>query len=272
MSQEIAVQKEDNKKKILAFLEKDRLWAGYAICDLEPKQFPLCEWYAAYSDKRIISLCLYFKGFEIPTQITFGNDLGIDEILKNIGAPKRMHAHFLPSHKRVLSKHYRFDKLQLMKRMAITKEAFTPVTGSASRLTENNLSELEALYAKLAGAFFLSDMLASGVYYGKRIRGSLVSVAGTHVSSPSHKIACVGGVFTLPSYRGKGYATICTSKVVEELLHNHKDVILNVESKNFPAIKVYEKLGFREHCRFFEDSGTAKKPEGNLKSFSSNSV
>lgn len=259
MSQEIAVQKEDNKKKILAFLEKDRLWAGYAICDLEPKQFPLCEWYAAYSDRRIISLCLYFKGFETPAQITFGNDLGINQILGNIGVPKRVHAHFLPSHKRVLSKHYRFDKLQLMKRMAITKEFFTPVTGSASKLTKNNLSELEAFYAKLARAFFLPTMLASGVYYGIRINGALVSVSGTHISSPSYKIACVGGVFTLPSYRGKGYATICTSKVVEELLHNHKDVILNVDSKNFPAIKVYEKLGFKEHCTFFEGSGTARR-------------
>jgi ribosomal protein S18 acetylase RimI-like enzyme len=258
MSQEISVRREEDKQRILAFLEKDRVWSGYAICDLEHALFSLCEWHTAYSNGKIISLCLYFKGFETPTQITFGNDLGMSKILENIDTPKHVYAHFLPAHKKVLTKYYGFDKLKLMKRMAITKETFTPFAGSALRLTENNLSELKKIYAKRAETFFLSYMLTSGVYYGIRRDGKLVSVAGTHVSSPLHKIACVGNVFTLSSYRNKGYATICTSKVVEELLCNHKDVILNVDSKNIPAIKVYEKLGFREHCTYFEGLGTAK--------------
>jgi len=259
MRQEISVRREDDKERILAFLEKDRVWAGYAICDLEPKLFSLCEWYAAYLNGKIISLCLCFKGFETPTQITFGNSLGISKIFEKINIPKQMHAHFLSTHKKVLTEYYSFDKLKLMKRMAITKEFFTPVAGSALRLTENNLSELKTFYAKRAETFFLSDMLTLGVYYGIRREGTLVSVAGTHVTSSLHKIACIGNVFTLPSHRGKGYATICTSKVVEDLLLNHKDIILNVDSKNTPAIKVYKKLGFKEHCTFFEGTGTAKK-------------
>jgi RimJ/RimL family protein N-acetyltransferase len=255
MSQEISVHREDDKEKLLAFLEKDRVWAGYAICDLEPELFSICEWYDTHSDRKIVSLCLYFKGFETPTQITFGDALGLGKILKKISIPENVHAHLLPVHKKVLTKYYSFKKLKLMKRMATTRELFNPIAGSASRLTENDLAELEILYANRAETFFLPNMLASGVYYGIRRDGTLVSVAGTHVSSLSHKIACVGNVFTLPSYQGKGYATLCTSKVVEELLLNHKDIILNVDSKNIPAIKVYEKLGFREHCIFFEGSG-----------------
>jgi predicted GNAT family acetyltransferase len=125
-------------------------------------------------------------------------------------------------------------------------------------LTENDLSELKTFYAKRAETFFLPYMLTSGVYYGIRKDGMLVSVAGTHASSQIHKIACIGKVFTLPSYRNKGYATICTSKVVENFLLDYEDVILNVDSKNVPAIKVYKKLGFREHCTYFEGLGTAK--------------
>jgi len=257
MNQEISIQREEDKERILAFLDKDRVWAGYAICDLKPKLFSQCEWYTAYSNGEIISLCLYFKGFETPTQITFGNDLGIDKILERIDTPKCVHAHFLPTQKSVLTKHYRFDKPKLMKRMAITKELFKLATGSASRLTENDLQELETFYAKREETFFLKDMLISGVYYGIRKDSKFVSVAGTHVTSSLYKMACIGNVFTHPFHRGKGYATICTSKVVEELLHNHKDVILNVDSKNIAALKVYEKLGFREHCTFFE--GTGKK-------------
>jgi predicted GNAT family acetyltransferase len=104
-------------------------------------------------------------------------------------------------------------------------------------------------------------MLTSGVYYGIRKDGTLVSVAGTHVCSSNHKIACVGNVFTLPSCCDKGYATICTSKVVEELLLSHSDIILNVNSKNIPAIKVYKKLGFREHYTYYGGLGTLKPQE-----------
>jgi len=258
MSKKISIRRESDKEKILAFLEKDRVWSGYAICDLEPELFSQCEWHAAYSNGKVISLCLYFKGFEAPTQITFGNDLGISKIIESIAAPKHVYAHFLSTHKKVLTKYYKFDKLKLMKRMAITKELFTPVAGSTLRLTENNLSELKNFYAKRAETFFLPYMLASGVYYAIRKDGTLVSIAGTHASSALHKIACLGNVFTLPSYRSKGYATICTSKVVEDLLLNHKDVILNVDSKNIPAIKVYKKLGFREHCTYSEGPGTAR--------------
>lgn len=258
MSQKISVRKEDDKEKILAFLKKDRVWAGYAICDLEPELFSQCEWHAAYSNQRIVSLCLYFKGFEKPTQITFGSDLGIGKILEEISAPKHVHAHFLPAHKKILTTYYSFDKLKLMKRMNITKELFNPVAGSAFRLTEDNLAELQTFYTRREETFFLPDMLKSGTYYGIRKDDTLVSVAGTHASSPSHKIACIGNIFTLPSYRNKGYATICTSKVVEELLLNHKDIILNVDSKNVSAIRVYEKLGFRRHCTYLEGAGTAK--------------
>ena len=262
MGQEISVRKEDDKEGILAFLERDCVWAGYAICDLEPQLFSLCEWYAAYSNGEIISLCLYFKGFETPTQITFGDDLGLSKIFEKIDTPKHVHAHLLPIHKKILTKYYSFNKLKLMKRMATTKESFTSVAGSALRLTENNLSELEIFYAEREETFFLQEMLTSGVYYGIRKDGTLVSAAGTHVISPLYKIACVGNVFTLPLHRNKGYATICTNKVVEELLHSCRDVILNVDSQNIPAIRVYEKLGFKEHCTFFEGPGTKKRQTG----------
>jgi predicted GNAT family acetyltransferase len=154
--------------------------------------------------------------------------------------------------------------------MALTEETFMPNdNGSAVKLTESDILELKDLYEKREEPFFLPYMLTSGTYYGIRKDGKLVSAAGTHVTSSTNKIACMGTVFTHPAYRGKGYATICVSKVVEELLLSHKDIILNVDSKNFSAIRIYEKLGFREHCTFFEATATAKKAEKGLKSFSS---
>lgn len=256
MKGEIVVRREGDKARIHSLLETDRIWAGYALCDLEQKLFRLCDWHAAYMDDAMISLCLYYKGLQPPTQITIGEPYGIEKILNVADVLRELYAHIPLHHREVLERYYAFNELQLMKRMAVGEDTFTPVAGKATRLNEEDLRDLEKLYALHSRAFFRPYMPVSGVYYGIRRKGVLVSAAGTHVCSPSYSIACLGNVFTHPSYRGKGYATISTSQVVEELLTRHHDVILNVDSQNTPAITIYEKLGFREHCTYLEGSGT----------------
>ncbi len=255
MKKKISVRKETDKETIRSFLEMDRAWAGYAICDLKQEMFPLCDWHVAYTNGDIISLCLYFKGLRLPTQITMGEPFGIDEILKTADIPEEIYAHIPLHHREVVEKYYHFHELRLMKRMIVTEEAFSSIAGKATRLNECDLTNLEKLYASQPGTFFRPYMLTSGVYYGLKKDDALVSVAGTHVCSASHGMACVGGVFTHPSYRGAGYATICTSEVVKRLLTRCQDVILNVSTQNTPAIKIYEKLGFHEHCTYLEGLG-----------------
>jgi GNAT superfamily N-acetyltransferase len=256
MKGEILVREERNKDRIRSLLETDRLWAGYALCDLEQELFRLCDWHVACINHAVISLCLYYKGLQPPTQITVGEPYGIEKILKAAAVLREIYAHIPVHHREVLERYYSFGKLQLMKRMAVAEDAFTPVAGEATRLNEEDLRDLEKLYAFHSRAFFRPYMLTAGVYYGLKRHDILVSAAGTHVCSPSHSIACLGNVFTHPSHRGRGYATICTSRVVEELLTHHQDVILNVGSQNTPAIAIYERLGFHEHCTYLEGSGT----------------
>ncbi len=256
MKGEILVREERDKERIRSLLETDRLWAGYALCDLEQELFRLCDWHVACIDDTVISLCLYYKGLQPPTQITVGEPYGIEKILKAAAVLREIYAHIPLHHREVLERYYSFGELQLMKRMAVAEDAFTPVAGEATRLNKEDLRDLEKLYAVHSRAFFRPYMLTTGVYYGLKRHGVLVSAAGTHVCSPSHSIACLGNVFTHPSHRGKGYATICTSRVVEELLTHHQDVVLNVGSQNTPAIAIYERLGFHEHCTYLEGLGT----------------
>ena len=252
MEQKITILKEFNKQRIHSFLKTDRIWAGYAICDLEEDLFPVCDWYTAYKDNEVISLCMYFKGIQPPAQITMGELIGLEKILKAVNLPRRVHAHIPLNHREIVNQHYYFSELHSMKRMFVTREFFRPAAGQAKKMSERDLKDLEKLYAIQPGNFFRSYMLTSGVYYGLRSDGTLVSVAGTHVCSTSYSLACVGNVFTHPSYRGRGYATICTSQVVRELLTRYRDVILNVADQNTVAIRIYKQLGFHEYCTFLE--------------------
>ena len=83
-------------------------------------------------------------------------------------------------------------------------------------------------------------------------RGELVAAAGTHVISPSARLAVVGNVLTHVDYRGRGFATAVTGAVTAELLRTCDQVVLNVRADNPPAINAYRRLGYAEHARFEE--------------------
>ncbi len=57
----LSVTKVEDKEAIYRFLEQDRLYAAYAIGDLEPSLFLQCDWYGALRDERMTALCLRFK-------------------------------------------------------------------------------------------------------------------------------------------------------------------------------------------------------------------
>lgn len=259
MGQEIKVKKESDRQKIYSFLEADRIWAAYAICDLEEELFPLCDWYMAYKNDEVISLCMYYNELQPPAQISVGDSIGLENILNTTKLPREIHAHIPFNHHETIMKFYDFAELNSMKRMVVKSEDFKATTGEAYQLSEKDLTELEELYSFHGENFFRPYMLKSGVYYGVRMDSKLVSAAGTHVCSPLYGIACVGNIFTHPTHRGKGFATICTSRTVKDLLARYQTVVLNVDSQNIPALRIYRKLGFREYCTFIESTGSLRK-------------
>ena len=74
-----------------------------------------------------------------------------------------------------------------------------------------------------------------------RVNGRLVAAAGTHVISPTARLAVVGNVLTHVDYRGRGFATAVTGAVTAELLRYCDQVVLNVRADNPPALQAYRR-------------------------------
>ena len=98
-------------------------------------------------------------------------------------------------------------------------------------------------------------MVEDGIYYGVRVRGRLVSAAGTHVVNPREGIGVVGNVMTHADFRGHDFAKMVTAAVTAELLERTADVALNVHADNAPAVAAYARLGYRTYSEIVERIG-----------------
>ena len=76
------------------------------------------------------------------------------------------------------------------------------------------------------------------IFVGRRI----ASVAMTYVRMP--EVWVVGGVYTKPQYRGRGYAKAVTSAVTRDALRAGAKALLQVREDNEPAVRVYRRLGY----------------------------
>jgi len=244
-----------NKEQILTFLQQDRVYAAYAIGDLETSLFAQCQWFGAEYDGEMRALALFFTGLNPPALFTMEDTDGVAAILDSALQPERAYFTCRAEHLPVVEAFYDLDEVEEMFRMAIAPADFRRVPGPTVKLNLSYLNDLRQLYQLGGGDAFAPYQLRDGIYYGVEINGQLVSAAGTHLVSPTFGVAAVGNIFTHPNHRRRGYAAACTSHVVEELLAQGLDVVLNVNRENIEAIGVYKRLGFRQYCPYIEVLG-----------------
>jgi ribosomal protein S18 acetylase RimI-like enzyme len=253
-----------DKEQILAFLQQDRLYAAYAIGDLEPNLFAQCQWFGVEDDGKTQALALFFTGLNPPALFTMGDDDGLAAILDSALRPRQAYFTCRAEHLPTVKAYYDLDEIEHMFRMTIDPTDFRHVPGPTIKLDLSYLDALRQLYRLGGGDAFAPYQLrdlgsgSGGVYYGIKADGQLVSAAGTHLVSPTFGVAAVGNIFTHPNHRRRGYATACTSQVVEELISQGLDVVLNVNRENTEAMGIYKKLGFRRYCPYIEVVGERK--------------
>jgi ribosomal protein S18 acetylase RimI-like enzyme len=249
-----------DKPQILAYLETDRLYAAYAIGDLEAGMFEQTTWARAERAGRLRALVLQFHGLQPPPLLLMGDTDGLRAILQDALHPEWVYLTCRPHHLSMTRDAYAWGETIPMWRMALQPARFQPAQGDCVRLGPAHADRLAELYALGGGRAFSPPQVQHGAFYGLFADGQLVAAAGTHLVSPTYGVAAVGNVFTRPDCRGRGYGTATTSAVVAELLQRGiRDVVLNVGQDNEAAIRIYERLGFQRYCLFLEGPARARK-------------
>jgi ribosomal protein S18 acetylase RimI-like enzyme len=207
----------------------------------------------AYDDAgRAISLVMHHEGLVPQPLFLMGDPDGCRSVLESVLRPRDAYVQGTEPQEAAIADLYELDAPLAMLRMVVDRDTFVPFAGPAERLTALDVDDLNRLYQLGFRAGFPAAVLDDGVYYGVRVRGRLVSAAGTHAVNPREGIAVVGNVMTHTDFRGHDFAKMVTSAVTAELLDHVTDVALNVHADNAPAVAAYTRLGYGVHCQLIE--------------------
>lgn len=117
-----------------------------------------------------------------------------------------------------------------------------PPNATSRQLTSADVPEMVALAELTQPGPFHNRTIELGVFYGIFDSGRLVAMAGQRLHLPD--FVEVSAVCTHPDARGRGFARALMAQVIQEIRRRGKTPILHTFADNYPAIRVYEGLGF----------------------------
>jgi ribosomal protein S18 acetylase RimI-like enzyme len=221
--------------------------------------------HAAFENDDLIGYLLLYTATDVPSVILECEPRVAEKLIQN--APENNFImHTSPDLLNVVNRNFPNAKNYLENWMFIRKDAANPLT---SKLVRRLSTQEDALaFSKLVlnrkdrpkrNLKKYLDWIAKMPMYGTFVKNELVSYAGSFIQLP--QIWMIGGVYTAPNHRNKGYASLATSAVTKEALGKAEKAALFVRSDNLPAISVYEKIGYRKIGeKLWIDVGTRMKP------------
>jgi ribosomal protein S18 acetylase RimI-like enzyme len=253
---ELRAREVSDRDQIASFLRTDRLYAAYALGDLDSSGRRRMTWGMAHAaDGHPIALAMHHEGLVPQPLFVMGDTTGVREILASVIKPRDAYFQASAEHQPALGDLYELEAPLAMLRMVVDREAFQSFAGPAERLGPGDIDDLNRLYQLGFRTGFPISVVEDGIYYGVRVRGRLVSAAGTHVINAREGIGVVGNVMTHADFRGHDFAKMVTAAVTAELIDRTGEVALNVHADNAPAIAAYSRLGYRTHCEIVERLG-----------------
>jgi ribosomal protein S18 acetylase RimI-like enzyme len=255
---------ENNKQRVIDSLQLDIIRHVFAFYDIqhEPEHTKM---YAAFENRSLKGYVLTYTALDFPSVI-LECESNIAEKLIDHAPENRLIMHAPPNLLPIVKRKFPCAKCYVEDWMLVKKgEAYFFTSQLVRRLfTEDDASKLAVLLSLQKNRprgkqEKYVDLIGRQPIYGVFANGKLVSYAGSFIQLP--QVWMIGGVYTHPKHRSKGYATLATSAVTEEALKNAEAAALFVRSDNYSAIKVYKKIGYKKIGeKLWIDAGTGMRP------------
>ena len=88
LTERIQVRQTSDRVLLRAFLERDRLFAAYAICDLDDREFNRTRWGGAFDGDRLLALAMEYVGFAPQPLFVMGEPEGVTAVLRSVIRPR----------------------------------------------------------------------------------------------------------------------------------------------------------------------------------------
>lgn len=255
---------EVNKQRLVECLKSDVIKHVFAFYDVQYDSEHTTT-YAAFKKNRVIGYILTYTATDVLSVVLESEEDAAETLIAH--APENQFImHTTPNLLPAIKRNFPNAKDYIENWMLIRKPEASFYN---SRLVKRLLTEEDA--AMLANLLLQRtdrpkrmmkkyiEWVTKMPIYGVFEKDVLVSYAGSFIQLP--QVWMIGGVYTDPKHRNKGYALLATSAVTEEALRQAEAAALFVRSDNYPAIRVYEKIGYRKIGeKLWIDVGTELRP------------
>jgi len=259
MSLSVLKAREEHGEAVLDLARRDVVLNAFMICDWrELRETGACDFYVATKgpDGPVEAACVVFHDREFDSIVFCGSREGIKAILAELRPRKAVLPRVKPEELGAVIEALGSGMGPIYDALLMTcdRNSFRP-------LIRHHVVKLGPEHAELYRALMagredrpmklsleearerLSD--ASRPVFAILHEGRIASVAMLYLSMP--EVSLVGGVYTVPELRNKGFATSATAAATREALRRSELAALIVKADNRPAIRAYERAGYRVH-------------------------
>jgi len=127
---------------------------------------------------------------------------------------------------------------------------------NAERIATIMKDAFPEVWGTMTSQKIVEGMNAGVNWLGIKVNGEVVSVSSIRLTE---WMGLIGTVATHEVHRNKGYATSLVSEFVKKILEKLSTAMIYVLTDNPPAIRVYEKVGFKPYRTYFFIIGERQK-------------
>ena len=130
----LLVRPSTDRDLLRRFLEQDRLFAAYALCDLDEREFPRTRWGVASRGDRPVAVALEYTGLAPQPLFVRGEADGIAALLREVVRPHAAYLACRIGDLAAVQQVYQVEPGPLMVRMWVDRATFRPAPGATARL------------------------------------------------------------------------------------------------------------------------------------------